>query len=243
MSKPSKTRYKKENLVLLPGMMCDHRQWAPQIDALRDYCASIVVGDTTRADSIQQVAKNVLADAPDQFALAGLSMGGLFAFEMWLQAPDRITRVAILDANASAETDEKRCSREELLNRVLQGELREVFVDTLKFNYLACCNRDNQQLLDLIMDMAVELGAEVFTRQSRAVGTRRESISTLKSINVPALVLCGSEDFICPVGFHELIAEQLPNARLVVVENCGHLSTLEQPSRVNEEFVRWLTAC
>ena len=93
------------------------------------------------------------------------------------------------------------------------------------------------------MDMAVELGAEVFTRQSRAVGTRRESISTLKSINVPALVLCGSEDFICPVGFHELIAEQLPNARLVVVENCGHLSTLEQPSRVNEEFVRWLTAC
>ncbi len=230
----------KEELVLLPGMMCDKRQWQPQIDALRDRCASITVADTTSADSIHEIAKNILSTAPETFALAGLSMGGLILFEMWRLAPERITRVALLDANASAESPEKRKTREDHVDRVIQGGLEDVIVNSLRKHYFAPRNQTNQQLLDLVLEMALDLGPDVFVRQSKAVGSRQESISTLKTINVPALVLCGKEDFICPVDFHELMATNIPKVRLVVLEDCGHLSTLDQPENVSAELVRWL---
>ncbi len=229
-----------EPLVLVPGMMCDRRLWSPQIDALQHHCSSITVADTTSADSIHHTAKEVLADAAAHFALAGLSMGGLIAFEMWRQAPNRITRMALLDTNASAETADKRHSRENLLSRVSNGELRDVFVDSLKHHYLAECNRENSQLLELIMHMAMDLGEDVFSKQSRAVGNRLDSLATLETINVPTLVLCGEEDQLCPVSFHRLMAERIANARLVVLKDCGHLSTLEQADRVSEELLHWL---
>lgn len=230
----------REHLVLLPGMMCDQRQWRPQIDALRPYCASISVADTTRSDTLEGIARTVLADAPERFALAGLSMGGLLAFEIWRQAPERVNRLALLNANARQEDDARRAARQALLARVLRGELREVVVDSLKPGYLAASHRQDRELLRLILAMAMDLGDEAFVRQSRAVGGRADSVATLPTISVPTLVLCGQEDRICPVGFHELMHERIANSRLAVLENCGHLSTLERPDRVNEEFVRWL---
>jgi len=89
-----------EHLVLLPGMMCDGRLWAEQIDGLKDICASVTVADITSADSIETIAQSVLEKAPDQFALAGLSMGGIVAFEIWRQASERVSRLALLDSNS-----------------------------------------------------------------------------------------------------------------------------------------------
>lgn len=229
-----------QHLLLLPGMMCDQRLWAAQLDSLRAECASVHVGNITRGDSIEEIANQVLEDAPKHFALAGLSMGGLVAFEMWRQAPERIHRMALLDANANPETEERRQPREELLNRVLQGELKEVFIEALKPQYLARANCDNRAILELVMSMAMDLGKDVFVRQSTAVGSRPDSIDTLKTISVPTLVLCGEEDALCPVPFHETMAEHIPNARLAVLENCGHLSSLEQPERVTTELKKWL---
>ena len=89
--------------------------------------------------------------------------------------------------------------------------------------------------------MALDLGPEVFRRQSIALRDRVDSVPTLATIDCPALVLCGDEDTLCPVALHELMAESIAGARLRVVEDCGHLSSLEQPDVVNRELIRLFT--
>ena len=233
---------KEEHLVLLPGMMCDERLWAAQCQGLKSQCASITVADITAADCIRALAGAVLVNAPEKFALAGLSMGGIIALEIWRQAPERVSRLALLDTTAYAETPERQELRDQLLGRVLQGELRQVLIDHLKPRYLARINRANRALLDSISAMALALGEGVFARQSRALKNRPDSMATLATISVPALILCGAEDALCPPQYHQLMAAQMPNARLVVLDQCGHLSTIEQPRRVTSEMRQWLQA-
>ena len=184
-------------LVLLPGMMCDARMFAPQIAALgRD--REITVGDITGHDTMHGLATSVLATAPKRFALAGLSMGGIVAMEVVRLAPQRVTRLALLDTNPLAETPVMRDRRTPQIENVKAGRLRAVMRDEMKPNYLA--DGDGKQaILDLCMEMAEDLGAEVFIRQSLALRDRPDQQDTLRAVTVPTLILCGREDRACPV--------------------------------------------
>ncbi len=224
-------------VLLLPGMMCNERLWAPQIAAIE---RTTICADLTRADNFQEMAAQVLDSAPRQFAIAGLSMGGILAFEIWRQAPDRVTHVALLDTNPHAEAPERQSLRLQQIETALTGGLRELAVESLKPLYLAAAHRDDQALLNTILDMALDLGPEVFRRQSLALRDRVDSVPTLPTIDCPTLVLCGAEDLLCPVEYHELMANRIPDARLAVVNNCGHLSSLEQPEIVAQELIALL---
>jgi pimeloyl-ACP methyl ester carboxylesterase len=222
-----------ENVLLLPGMMCDARLWAPQANALH---VPVFYADTTSSDNFADMAGKVLADAPPRFALAGLSMGGILAFEIWRQAPERVTHMALLDTNPHAEAPERKSGRLAQIQQALSGGLRELASEQLKPVYLAEANRENQELLDTILDMALAAGPEVFRTQSLALRERVDSVATLATIDCPTLVLCGVEDKLCPVRYHELMAQEIPNARLNVIEDCGHLSSLEQPDIVTRSL-------
>ena len=233
-----------ENLLLLPGMMCDRRLWEAQIDGLQAHCHSVTVSDITRSDSMEAIASDVLEAAPERFALAGLSMGGMVALEMWRRTretdPGRITRLALLDTNAHAELSERRKMRDDLIARALAGEFKTVITEALKPVYLAEKNKNNQALLDSIFAMAMELGTEVFQRQCRALQNRPDSHALLPDINVPTLVLCGDEDQLCPVSVHEQMAAAIPHSELCVIRSCGHLTSMEEPEQVNRALSRWL---
>ncbi len=229
------------SLLLLPGMMCDHRLWRHQCEALAGD-VPVHVGDISGADSIAEIAAQVLAEAPPRFSLAGLSMGGIVAFEMWRQAPERIERMALLDTNYRADAEDRRMLRNQQIHAVRAGELMSVLRDELKPNYLAQVHRDNTELLDEVLAMGMELGEDVFIDQSLALRDRPDSEATLPNITCPVLVLCGAEDTLCPVSLHETMAARIDNAELVVVEECGHLSTMEQPEAVNSAMARWLAA-
>lgn len=218
-------------------MMCDARLWKPQIEALDRHC---VVADLSSHNNFRDMAACVLGTAPASFAVAGLSMGGILAFELWRQAPERITHLALLDTNPHADTPDKRTMRLDQVEQVLSGQLRKLATESLKPAYLAKANRDNQALLDEILAMAMDAGKDVFRRQSIALKDRVDSVATLETISCPTTVICGAEDHICPPAYHELMARRIPGARLVVIENCGHLATLEQPDTVNDELQRLL---
>lgn len=222
-----------DNILLLPGMMCDARLWHFQAAALPQ---PVFHAETTRADNFPTMAEQVLAVSPQRFALAGLSMGGILAFEIWRQAPERVTHMALLDTNPHAEIPERKALRPQQIETALAGGLRELAIESLKPLYLAEAHRDNEGLLGTILDMALDLGPEVFRRQSLALRDRVDSVPTLATIDCPAVVICGDEDTLCPIEYHRLMAEKIPRARLVVVENCGHLSSLEQPEVVTEEL-------
>jgi pimeloyl-ACP methyl ester carboxylesterase len=231
----------RDPLILLPGLLCDARLFAPQVHGLADL-AAITVGDLTGAPTVAGLAASVLAVAPDRFALAGLSMGGIVAMEVVRQAPERVARLALLDTNHRAETAERRALRDPQIARALGGELRAVLVEEMKPLYLAPENRDSGAVLETVLDMALALGPEVFARQSAALRDRPDQTETLRRVAVPTLVLCGSHDALCPPDRHEEMAALVRGARLTVVQGAGHLPTLERPEATTAALREWLRA-
>lgn len=225
-------------LVLLPGMMCDARLFFPQIAALsgRYPLVSMPLGG---ACSMEALARRVLDHAPPRFALAGLSMGGIVAMEVLRQAPGRVDRIALLDTNPLAETEEVKARRVPQMEAVSAGRLQTVMRDEMKPNYLAE-GPGRAAILDLCMEMALDLGPEVFLQQSTALRDRPDQQDTLRAFGGKALVLCGRQDALCPVARHELMHALLPDSRLEIIEDAGHLPTLEQPERTTAALSRWL---
>ena len=228
-----------ETVVFLPGMMCDARLFSDQIAALsvdRTVCAAPI----TMADSIEAISHGLLEVLPSRFALAGLSMGGIVAMEMLRQAPERISRIALMDTNPLAELPNVAKAREPQIKAVEDGNLLGVMRDEMKPNYLAPGDR-RSDVMDLVLSMAQALGPKVFVRQSRALQSRPAQIETLRMCKVPALLLCGRHDALCPVSRHEMMADLIPHAELVVLEKSGHLPTLEQPQETIAVLKRWLS--
>lgn len=222
------------NVLLLPGMMCDERLWSHQISAMS---VPTQVADMSRADNLSEMAAQVLADAPAEFALAGLSMGGLLAFEIWRQAAGRVTHLAILDSNPHPDAPGKKAIRFEQIAAAAAGKLEQLAIESMKPLYLAEKNRNDDALLETILDMALKLGPGVFERQSLAIMNRPDSVPTLPTISCPTTIICGREDAICPPRFHEFMAERIPAAKLVVIDDCGHLASMEQPDVVTAELL------
>lgn len=227
-----------EPIVFLPGMMCDARLFAPQIDAL-SHDRAVMVAPIHIGERIEEIASNILTAAPSKFALAGLSMGGIVALEIMRKAPDRVTRLALMDTNAMAETPERAAEREPQIVKVRAGKLRDVMRDEMKPHYLAE-TKYKAQILDLCMAMADSLGPDVFVRQSRALQRRRDHQATLRKIKCPTLVMCGEFDALCPPQRHKFMAEMIPHATLQILGDAGHLPTLEQPDLTNDVLREWM---
>jgi len=224
-------------LVLIPGMMCDWRLFAPQLAALGR--RPVLLAPPTEFDTMPALAASILAAAPPRFALAGLSMGGIVAMEMLDQAPERIDRLALLDTNPRAEAPQVQARRIPQIDKALAGGLDAVMREEMKPNYLAD-GPGRRGILDLCMEMALGLGPDVFARQSRALAARHDRQAALAAFKGPALVLMGAQDRLCPRDRHELMHALMPQSRLVVVEDAGHLPTLEQPDDVTRAMLAWL---
>ena len=227
-----------EPIVFLPGMMCDARLFGPQIAELSSEY-SVMVGPVTRGERIEEIASGLLDELPAKFALAGLSMGGIVAMELLRRAPDRLTRLALMDTTPLADTPQVAADRAPQIVKVRAGRMADVMREEMKPNYLAPGPFRNE-ILDLVMDMANTLGPEVFIRQSRALQRRRDQQGTLRKCRAPTLILCGAHDALCPVKRHTFMAELIHGAELKVIETAGHLPTLEAPDETTRALRDWL---
>lgn len=227
-------------IVLVPGLNCSARLYGEQITAVWQY-GPVMVADHTRDDSMAAIARRILAAAPPRFALAGLSMGGYIALEIVQQAPERVTRLALLDTNARAETPEQTERRRPLIAMAKDGRFAEV--PDLQFAVFVHRNRQGDTALRAVVRaMAEETGPEAFLRQQYAIITRQDARASLAAIACPTLVVVGDGDELTPPALAEEIAAGIRGARLVVIPDCGHLSTLERPQAVNAALVEWLSA-
>ncbi len=229
-----------DTLVLVPGLNCTERLFEPQIAALRDRL-DVMIADHRRDDSMVGIARRLLAAAPSRFALAGLSMGGYVALEVMRQAPERVSRLALLDTNARADTEEARANRQRLIALAERGRFDEVHA-ALWPRLVHPKRRDDASLERIVRDMAEVTGPEAFVRQQRAILGRSDLRPTLAAIAVPTLVLVGEDDALTPPDLSREMAQAIPGATLVVVPDCGHLSSLERPEAVTEALTRWLEA-
>jgi pimeloyl-ACP methyl ester carboxylesterase len=225
-------------IVLVPGLNCSARLYADQIPALWQF-GPVSVADHRRDDSMAAIARRVLAAAPPRFALAGLSMGGYIAFEILRQAAGRVAKLALLDTGAGAEVPERTAQRKPLIQLAQQGRFAEITDN--QFPLLVYRQRHGDAALKAVVRaMNAETGPEAYCRQQQAIIGRMDSRPGLAAIACPTLVLVGDDDQLTPPVLAREMAAGIPGARLVVVPDCGHLSTLERPQAVNEALVAWM---
>jgi pimeloyl-ACP methyl ester carboxylesterase len=227
-----------ETLVLIPGLACTSRLFEPQVAALESE-RPILVADHTQDDSIPAIAARILREAPERFAVAGLSMGGYIALEVMRQAPERVARLALLDTSARPDSVEARQDRERLIALAQAGRFEDIH-SKLWPRLVHPERQADQDLQDVVLGMMRDTGAGAYIRQQRAIMARVDSRPNLPGIEVPTLVLVGEGDAITPPEIAREMAEMIEWASLVVVPESGHLSTLEQPERVTQALRLWL---
>lgn len=223
--------------VLLPGNMCDARLWP---DVVRDALPGAVDADLSRDNGIAAMAQRVLAETQGRLLPVGFSMGAIVAVEMWMQAPERIAGLVLMGYNATADLPERAAHRPVQQAEVRAGGLERVLVEELKPNYLAARNRVDRVLLDLLRDMGMRLGAEVFVTQSEALRLRQDRVETLPSIAVPVLYACGAEDALCPPAWHRRWEAMTADSRFIQLADVGHMLPLEAPDILAETIEQWI---
>ena len=223
---------------MVPGMMCDERIFSPQIEELSKNL-EVTVADISSFPTVRELASDLLKKAPKSFSLLGHSMGGIVAMEIYSQEPNRIEKLILMDTNPKAELDEVKLKREPQIKDVREGKLLEVMRNEMKPNYLAE-SENKRSVLNVCMDMALTLGPDVFINQSRALQKRADQLNTIQSINIPVLIMCGSEDKLCTVERHEMMHNMISDSDLKIINNAGHMPTLEQPRETTEVLKEWL---
>jgi len=223
-------------LVLLPGLLNTRRVFEQQIEALSDL-ADCVVPELWHHDTIGAMADATLALAPPTFALVGFSMGGYVAFEVMRQATQRVERLALMDTQATPDSAESTKRRRALLEQTKIGRFRGV-QRTLLPQLVHSRHINDATITQPIFDMAQEIGADGFVREQRAIIDRADSRRMLVDIDIPTVVIVGRQDQVTPLPRSEEMAADIANSRLIVLEECGHMSPLEKPAEVTAALRR-----
>ena len=234
----------KTPLLLVPGVLCSPRLFAAQVAALQGD-AEIVVPDWRKAplsiwDSWESAARWVVDQMPaEKFALAGLSLGGMLAVEIMQVAADRVTKLALLDTGMRSQSEAERAVRRARIRLADEGHF-ELVLGMQMTRFIPAYRLPDKPLVDEVMAMCGEIGVEIYKRQEELAAIRVDRRPDLPRIKCPTIVVCGRDDAATPLFLSEEIAKAIPAAALGVIEQCGHLVTMEKPEATNEILQVWL---
>lgn len=227
----------RQRLVLVPGLVCDRQVWRHQTTFLNEI-ATISIAAAPGRDSMREMAAEALNDAPDQFALAGFSMGGYVALEMLRQAPERVTRLALLDTSSKADTPEKTESRLKTIAACRAGNYDDIIQEM--FKVLLHPDHQHSDLRPFVTSMAARVGSDSFVLRHKAMMNRQDGFDLLAQTKIPVRAICGRQDAMTSVQDHQDIANTAPNGRLSIIEECGHMTILERPQAATALLRDWL---
>lgn len=226
--------------VLVPGLNCDARMYAGIANAIWPH-GSVTIASHLVGTTMAEIAATILAAAPPTFGLAGFSMGGYIVFEMLRQAPDRVTKLALLDTTARPDTAEATENRRRLIALAEKGRFLEAF-GTTHPKSVHPDNAGNEDIYAVNRGMAEAVGPERYVIHQRAIISRVDSRPDLAGIKVPTLVLVGEGDQITPPDAAKEMHQGIAGSRLAVIPRAGHMSPIEQPSAVQSPMRDWAAA-
>lgn len=233
----------KTNVILVPGLLCDDAVWEHQSRELRDL-AEITIANHGSLDSFAAMADAILHDAPKHFALAGHSMGGRVAFQVFRRAPERVIGMALLDtactAKRAGDDGEREAEQRYKLLELARNEGMRAMGTEWSRQMVHPDRLSDSVLMTAILDMIERKTPDIYEAQINALLSRPDACQLLPQIQCPVLVLCGRQDSWSVPANHEQMAARIPNSRLAIIENCGHMSTMERPSEVTAELRHWL---
>jgi pimeloyl-ACP methyl ester carboxylesterase len=234
----------KTPLLLVPGLLCSPRLFAAQVAALSDQ-ADNVVPDWRAAplavwDSWESAARWVVSQMPaEKFALAGLSLGGMLAVEIMQFAADRVTRLALLDTGMRSQNETERAIRRARIRLANEGHF-ELVLGLQMSRFIPAYRLPDKALVDAVTTMCGEIGVAIYKRQEELAAIRVDRRPDQPKIACPTIVVCGRDDAATPLFLSEEMAAAIKGSELIVVEQCGHLVTMERPEETNAILRRWL---
>ncbi len=228
----------RQPLFLLTGLLCDRTVWRHQIRDLADIAVP-VVPDYRECDSLPKMAEKALLNAPDRFAIAGHSMGARVALEMFRLAPERVSRIALLDTSVTPVAPGEPELRGKLVEAVRRDGIEVLLQDWLPPMVYEAYHGD-ASIMEPLRDMIRSMTPANFEGQVNAMLTRPEEASLLPRIACPALVLCGRHDAWRSPEQHAEWAYDIPGVVFEIVEDCGHMAPWEKPAPVTAALRRWL---
>ncbi|MEQ7154678.1 alpha/beta fold hydrolase [Brevundimonas aurifodinae] len=219
-------------VVLAPGLLCDDRLWSAVTPLL---AGPVVTVDFAEDDTIEAMADRILTEGPERFVLAGFSMGGMAAMVAAARAPGRIAGLALIDTHAEPETPDRSERRARQIATADAGGFARLVREELKPVYFAEPEVHEAERR-LVSDMALEAGARQFRRHVQALMIRPDPTSLLPLLTMPVTVVTGEADGLAPPDAARRLAAAVPDGRLVLVPDCGHMAPLEAPAVVAAEI-------
>lgn len=233
------------HLLLLPGLACDAEVWKHQSRVLGEIAAVQVI-DYGASDSIEEMARVSLERAPQKFAVAGHSMGGRVALEVFRSVPERVVGLALLDTAYKplqpGEAGEREKAERAGYVQIAETQGMRAMARTWLQKMVHPSRLTDTPLVESIVEMMGRKTPEIFTGQIKALLGRPDATPVLPAIKCPALVLCGREDAWSVLDVHRDMAARIPNARLVAIDTCGHMATMERPEAVTAALVEWFSS-
>lgn len=223
----------KTPLVLISGLLSNEYLWRHQVKYLNEITA--ISFFNPNQDNTKEMVEAILKEAPPTFALAGHSMGGWLCLEILRVAPSRVSKVCLLNTTARDDSEEKKAKRQAMIARCREGQFEEIINEITPFF------TENPAVRREVEKMFLDVGCEAFTNQEKAMLNRDPCESVLSSICCPALVIHAAQDKNFTLKEHEELVEKIPNAKLAIIEDSGHMSPLEVPQAVTSLLRFWLT--
>ena len=227
------------SLVLIPGLLCDRRLWSAQVSVVSAY-ADIIVADITGGSTVSEMATDVVAQSPPRFALAGFSLGSQVALEIIGTCRERIERLALLSATHGGLLPTAEVAIRRAVETIEQRGLDD-YLELVYPRYVASHRAHDAALKRIFTDMAHAVGKETGLRQMHALLAIKTPFPDLAKIRCPTLILGGREDRRTTPEAHQLLHREIPGSGLVLIEQAGHFTPIEQPRAVTDALQHWLT--
>lgn len=226
--------------LLVPGLNANARVYRDAAEALWQF-GPVTLANHLEGEGIAGIAASILAAAPPSFALGGFSFGGYLAFEILRQAPDRVTKLALIDTSARADTPEGTANRRQRIEQTRAGKYGMVVQQSFGGS-VHPGHKEDATLLAIHTEMSNANGPEAYVRHQEAIIGRPDSRSMLASLKVPTVVIVGEADSITPPDVAREMHEAIAGSRLVIVPGAGHLALLEQSKAVVAALCDWAAA-
>jgi 3-oxoadipate enol-lactonase len=175
-----------------------------------------------------------------QAIVGGMSMGGYIVFALLRRHPERVKGIILIDTKAAADTEEARANRYNMAEQARTEGSSAVVESMLPKMLTERTRKERPELVQFVQEMMLATSVDGIVAAQEAMATRPDSMSMLPNINVPTLIIVGSEDPITPPPVAEEMQRQIPHARLVVIEGAAHAANLERPEEVNRALEEWL---
>jgi pimeloyl-ACP methyl ester carboxylesterase len=228
-------------LVLLHAFPLSSAMWLEQRELLGARCRVITpdqrgFGGSPLGDdppSLTECADDVVALLDrlelEQVVLGGLSMGGYVAMELLRRAPERVRALVLADTKAEADAPEAREGRLRTAETVEQEGTAQLAEQMLPALLAPTTLERRGAVVGRVRGLVTAAPSAAVAWASRAMAARPDSFATLQGVEVPALVVVGEHDALSPVAQAQAMADALPQGRLAVLPETGHLSAVEDP--------------